>query len=320
MTQPFRVFIPEAIFEPSHNIFRGVADVDVGTRGRPLSDSEWRGLLPRVDAIMVTSKERISREAFEGGRLRVISKYGAPPDKIDLDAARTRGVTVLCTPGANSTSVAEFTLTLVLALMKGLPAQMEALSGNAFRHPGLMSTELAGRTVGLLGFGNIARKVAARALAFEAHVVAHDPYVDSAVLEAAGVAPVSLETLFETSDVLSLHAQMGAATAALVDADRLRRMRPGALLVNTARGGLLDEAAVAAALASGHLGGVATDVFSVEPPPPDHPLRQARGLNLIATPHVAAFTRESLAREACWAAEDVVRVLRGEAPVHCNPL
>ncbi len=251
--------------------------------------------------------ERVLRAAPE---LRVIARFGVGYDTVDLDAARRHGVAVAMTFGANHEAVADHAMALITALLQGLLAYDRRVRtggwGTLF-HPGVH-----GRILGIVGFGRIGRATARRALAFGMRVLAADPAVPAAEMRRAGVEPVDLETLFAEAEVVSLHAPLTPETRHLVNAARLSRMRPGAYLVNTARGGLVDERALAAALREGRLAGAALDVFEEEPLAADSPLRSLEGV--ILTPHVAGLSEDAIARMTEVCIDNILRILRGEEP------
>ncbi len=247
--------------------------------------------LAGADALIVRSATRVTDALLERApRLRVVGRAGVGVDNIDLDAATRRGVLVMNTPGGNAVSVAEHTLALLLALARSVPQLNAAIHAGRWEKAGAAGIELRGKTLGLLGLGRVGSEVARRARALEMRVLAHDPYISENVAEEAGVELVPLAALLERSDFISLHAAHSAATEKIINAATLAKMKRGARLINTARGELVDEAALAEALRSGHLGGAALDVFAVEPPR-GSPLV---GLpNVIATPHIAGSTEEA---------------------------
>ena len=266
------------------------------------------------DALIVRSATRADAEVLAAGqpRLRVVARAGAGVDNIDVSAARALGVAVLNTPGANSIAAAELALGLMLSCVRHIPAAHGSLARGEWRRADFAGTELSGKSLGLVGFGRIARLVAARAQAFGMAVLAHDPFVDDAAAAAAGVRLVDLPALWAESDIISLHAALTDATRHLVDAAALAQMKPTAIVVNAARGGLVDEAALAEALRAGRLRAAAVDVYGSEPPPADHPLL---GLpNVVHTPHLGASTAEAQANVSLEAADGVLAVLRGERP------
>jgi len=249
------------------------------------------GQLGDADALIVRSATRVTAELLEWApRLRVVGRAGVGVDNVDLDAATQRGVLVMNTPGSNAVSVAEHTLALLLALARLVPQLSAALQAGRWEKSSA-GVEVRGKTLGLVGLGRVGAEVARRARGLEMRVVAHDPYVTPDAAREIDVELLPLDDLLAQADFVSLHTALSPATEKLINAGRLGRMKRGARLINTARGELVDEAALADALRAGQLAGAALDVFAVEPPPAGWPLR---GLpNVIATPHVAGSTREA---------------------------
>ncbi|GAA3978507.1 hydroxyacid dehydrogenase [Streptomyces marokkonensis] len=277
---------------------------------RALPHDELLRRIAIADAL-VAGMDPVTAEVMDAApRLKVIAKHGVGTDTIDLAAARDRGIPVVCAPGSNSRAVAEFTFGLVLDATRRISASHIAVVEGGW--PKLFGPELHGRTIGVVGFGRIGRLVAGYASAFGMRVLAHDPYVADDAVSAAGAEPVTLDALLGHADVVTLH--LPPAGEPLLDAARLAAMKPGAVLVNAARGGLVDDAALAAALHSGHLAAAALDAFAVEPLPDDHALRAAPRLTL--TSHMAACTPEANRAMGVMVAEDILRVLAGEPPRH----
>jgi D-3-phosphoglycerate dehydrogenase len=238
-------------------------------------------------------------------RLVVVCRGG--PVNVNLKEAERRGVAVRATPGRNAVAAAEHTLALMLAALRHIPDDHASVRAGEWRSDlyayDACGDELAGATTGLVGYGAIGRRVGRVLRAFEAEVVTFDPYADPAVLAADGVRQATLPELLERSRVVSLHARLTAETQGMIGAAELARMPSGAVLVNTARGGLVDYPAVAAALRDGHLGAAAFDVFDTEPLSPDSPLRTAP--RVVLTPHLAGATRQTAQKAARLAAEAV---------------
>ena len=255
-----------------------------------------------------------ARHLAAAPNLKIVARHGTGYDAVDLAAAARRGVLVTNTPGANAEAVADHTVGLMLAALRHLVAGARA-SREGVR-PVLRGRELGALAVGIVGFGYIGRAVARRLIGgFGSRVLAYDPYIAAERVREAGVEPVGdLSGLARVADVLTLH--MPGGGGAVVDAAFLSHMRPGAVLINTARGELLDEEAVAGALAEGRLAAAAVDVLASEPAT-SSPLLDAP--NAIVTPHVAAQTTQAIDRMGMMAAEEVVRVLAGEAPRHPVP-
>ena len=247
--------------------------------------------------------------------LKVIGKHGVGVDNIDLDAARKYGVRVVSTPGANAISVCEMTLGLALALARRVPLADRGLrAGTALPDAERVGTELTGKTFGIIGFGDIGRRVAATMrAAFGATVVAYDPVVAAEIFTANGATRAdSLAELLACADIVTIHAPLVPATRNLIGAAEFKVMKPSALLVNAARGGIVDETALAEALRSGRIAAAASDVFVKEPPPADHPLLALP--NFIGTPHIAGTTAEALVRMGREVVAGVLDVLEGRTP------
>lgn len=289
-----------------------VGEVIYNPAGRPLSSAELARLLPGCDGC-IAGLDAIDRAALQAAdRLRVIARYGAGVDNVDLAAAREKGIVVTNTPGANAVSVAELAIGLMLALARSIPlAHQETRAGG---WPRLQGTSLEGKVVGLLGLGAVGRQVAHRLQGFDCTVLACDPALDAAAARQHGATLCTLPELQSASDLLSLHLPLVPETRGLVDASFIARMKRGAFLVNTARGELIDEAALLSALLGGHLAGAALDAFAQEPPAPGSPLLSLP--QVIVTPHMGAHT-DGAVNAMGWAAlSDCLAVLRGEEPAH----
>jgi len=247
--------------------------------------------LANADALVVRSATKVTAALLEKAKqLRVIGRAGVGVDNVDMDAATHRGVLVMNTPGGNAVSVAEHTLALMLGLARAVPQANASTQAGRWEKSAFSGTELRGKTLGLVGLGRVGTEVARRARALEMKVLAYDPYVTPAAAREVEVHLVPLDELLKDSDVVSLHTSLSPATEKMIDAAALAKMKKGARLINCARGELVDEAALAEALRSGHLAGAALDTFAQEPPK-NSPLI---GLpNMIATPHIAGSTAEA---------------------------
>lgn len=287
-----------------------LADFEVVFAGRQPTEDDIVALCARHKpvAIIVRYGKVNARIMDAAGNLQVISKHGSGIDVIDQDAAAARGIAVRAAVGANAAAVAEHAWALILACAKAVPyldARMRAGHWDKATHK---SVELEGRTLGLVGLGAIGRRTAAIGLAFGMKVLAFDPYAKEAP---AGVQLVSLDTLYAQSDVVSLHCPLTAENRKMLNRDTLSRFKPGAILVNTARGGLIDEAALAEALASGQLRAAGLDSFDVEPMTTPHPFQGIA--NVILSPHIGGVSDAAYVNMGKGAAANVLAVIEERA-------
>jgi D-3-phosphoglycerate dehydrogenase len=258
--------------------------------------------------LIVRSATKVTRRVLEAGRdLVVVGRAGAGVDNIDVEAATERGVIVMNTPGGNTIAVAEHTIGLLLALARNLPQAHAALKGGRWEKSRYAGVELYNKVLGVVGLGRIGSEVARRALGLSMKVIAYDPYLTRDAAERLGVDSVELDDLFHRSDFISIHAPLTKDTRNFIDAREFARMKPGVRLINCARGGVVNETALAEAIRAGGVGGAALDVFEQEPLPAGHPLL---GLDsVIVTPHLAASTEEAQSTVALAIAEQVAAAL-----------
>jgi len=278
--------------------------------GRAYRASELMGALSGIDAI-VTGTDELTAAVIEGARsLKTIAKHGVGLDNIDLPAARSRGIVVSAAFGAVHDSVADLTMALLLAAARGIvPAHIGTRAG---KWKGYMGMELRDKTLGVVGLGRIGREVSLRAQGFGMKVIAHDPKPDAAFAAAHGIRFVPLAELLSSADVVSLHAGLEQAGRPLLGEGEIASMKKGAILVNTGRGHLVDENALARALAAGALAGAGLDVYQQEPPE-GSPLLALE--NVVLAPHMAGDTNDSRRRMGEITVENIVRVKRGEPPM-----
>jgi len=264
---------------------------------------ELPAALAQADALVVRSATKVTAELLAAApRLRVVGRAGAGVDNIDVDACTRRGILVMNTPGSNAVSVAEHAFALMLSLARLVPRLDASIHAGRWEKGSAMGSELRGKTLGLIGLGRVGFHVARRAHSFEMRVIAFDPYVSPEVAREENVEMAALDDLLSRADCVSLHASLGPGTENIINAANLAKMKKGAWLINTARGELVDEAALADALRSGHLGGAALDVFTAEPPANS----QLTSLpNVVATPHVAGSTVEAQEEVGALIAEQV---------------
>lgn len=282
-------------------------DLVLAAGDEPLTAAALARVAADADALIL-GLDRCDASVFSAApRLRVVARHGVGTDTVDLDAAERHGVTVTNTPGANTVAVSELTLGLMLGLARDIPGAVASTRAGGWRRS--RGWELAGKTLGLIGLGRIGQAVAARAAAFGMRVIGHDPFAS----EVAGVERVELDQLWPRADVISLHLGLSEGTRHLIDAGVLRRCKPSAVIVNTARGGLIDEHALADALREGRLAGAAADAFEHEPPA-GSPLLDLP--TFLPTPHLGATTREAVHHMGVAAAESVIAVFSGASPRH----
>jgi D-3-phosphoglycerate dehydrogenase len=299
----------------SHRILitDGLAENGLALLGREaevVQSAELNGLAS-FDALVVRGRTKVTQEVLASAapRLRVVGRAGVGVDNIDLAAARQQGVIVVNAPGSTTTAVAELTLGLMLSLARRIPQAHASLQRGEWLKAKLHGTQLQGKLLGLIGVGRIGSAVAGLARAVGMRVLGYDPYLTEPTLRERGVEPVELEVLLAQADFISLHVPLNDQTRGMIDARRLALARPQAFLINTARGGLVEEAALLQALKSGRLAGAALDVFGQEPPG-ESPLLQHPAV--VATPHIGAQTAESQQQAALDIAAEVLAALRGE--------
>lgn len=311
------------VLEPSdmesHKMMGTVGVVRYGPVDQAYSEAQLIEELSKASAAVVTSRDKITRKVIASAPyLKIIAKCGAKPSNVDLEAATEYGVPVTWTPGSNPTSVAEHALTLMLALLKEVPATISQLKQGGWRTDQLKASELAEKTVGIIGLGQSGYRLAQLLNAFDCRVLCHDPYVSSTRAREVRAEQVDLDTLLASSDVVSLHCQMCAETHHMIDEGQLRKMKRSAYLVNTGRGPLVNEKTLVRALKESWIAGAGLDVFETEPAQKDNPLFSLP--NVVVTPHMAGWTHEALRRETRGASEEVIRVLSGQAPANvANP-
>ena len=277
--------------------------------------AQGEGLIEAVRAArpvaILSRMGRIDAAVFEAAPdLRVISKHGVGVDNINIDLASAHGVPVLVATGANAVSVAEHAMALLFAVAKTIVTLDGGLRAGRWEKPGFKGRELAGSRIGLVAFGSIARQMAVYAKAFGMEVVAFDPFCPDEVFASTGVTRAqSLDELISGCDIISLHSPLTDETRNMINAEHLARMRPDAILINTGRGGLIDEEALAAALREGRITGAGLDTFAQEPPAADHPFWSEP--RLVMTPHIGGVTTAANERVGVDAAQGIIDVLAG---------
>ncbi len=305
----WRVLIADAVSPECDAILerRGI-DVD---RAVGVSRDELKKILPEYHGMIVRSAVKVDAELIGAmEKMRGIGRAGAGVDKIDVTAATGRGIVVMNTPGGNTISAAEHSVAMMLSMLRKIPAANARLRNGVWDRKTFVGTELMGKRVGVLGLGRIGREVATRVQSFGALVHGYDPVLSADAVGGLGITPSTFEEMIEGMDILTIHIPLVASTRGLIGAAELGRMRRGSFIVNCARGGIVDEAALLAALESGQIAGAALDVFAEEPPTfpsalIDHP-------NVVATPHIAASTNEAQERVALDIADQIADFFEGK--------
>lgn len=288
---PLREFADELVFNES---------------GKPLGEEELIPLLKDCDGY-VAGLDSVTAKVIEACKnLKVISRYGAGVDRVDLEAAKAHGIKVTNTPGANSEAVGELAFALILSAARQVPyLDQSTRSGSWVRSTGM---ELKGKTLGVMGLGSIGKVVARCAQGFGMNVVAYDPFINLDYCKEKNITSASFDEVVEISDVITLHLPLTAETRHLIGKDAIDRMKPGAIIVNTSRGGIVDEDAAYDALKAGKLGGLGLDAFEVEPPTGS---KLFEFDNVVVTPHTGAHTAEATDNMAQMAVKNAIDVLNG---------
>jgi D-3-phosphoglycerate dehydrogenase len=301
-----RILVAEPVAAEGLDLLRADHDVDVRLG---LSPAELCAIVADYDALVVRSQVKVDAELIAAGtRLVVIGRAGVGVDNVDLDAATRAGIVVVNAPTGNTIAAAEHTLALMYALARRVPAADASLRRGEWKRSSFTGTELRGKTLGIIGLGKIGLAIADRARAMEMAILGHDPYVSAEQAANHGVELIELDELLGRADVLTVHVPVTRETRGLIDAEAIARMKPTAFVLNVARGGVVDEADLAAALREGRLGGAAIDVFEHEPPA-GSPLLDAP--NTVLTPHLGASTAEAQVLVATEVAGQLLDVLEG---------
>jgi D-3-phosphoglycerate dehydrogenase / 2-oxoglutarate reductase len=303
-----KILVSDPIDQVGIDILSQVATVDIKTT---LSPEEITQVIPEYDAIMIRSGTKLTKEIIEAGKnLKIIGRAGVGVDNVDVPTATRQGIVVVNSPEGNTIAAAEHTLAMMLALSRFIPDANVSLKSGKWDRKSFTGVEVYKKTLGVIGLGKIGSHVATVARAMDMKLLAYDPFLTAERAEKLGVNLVELEILLRESDYITLHLPKTKETYHLIDAAKIAIMKPGVRIVNCARGGIIDEAALAEALQNGTIAGAALDVFENEPLEADSPLRQI-GSQLILTPHLGASTEEAQANVAIDVAEQIRDVLLG---------
>jgi D-3-phosphoglycerate dehydrogenase len=308
-----RILVADPIAQDGIDILQRDAEVDVRTG---LSSDELIGIIGEYDALVVRSETKVTSDVLAAAkRLRAVGRAGVGVDNIDLNAATERGVIVVNAPLGNTISAAEHTIALMLALARHVPEADASLRGGEWKRSKFVGVELRGKTLGVVGLGQVGSEVARRGKGLDMHVIAHDPFVSPERASVLGVdLAESLDGVLAQADFVTLHTVLTAQTRHLIGDAQIARMKPSARLVNTARGDLVDIAALVRALDEARLAGAALDVFPEEPP--DMAARVLHHERIIVTPHLGASTAEAQERVAVDVAHQIAAILRGEPALY----
>ncbi|MDE2517088.1 MAG: phosphoglycerate dehydrogenase [Rhodospirillales bacterium] len=297
-----KVLISDKLSPAAVAIFRdrGI-EVDV----KPgLSPADLRAIIGEYDGLAIRSATKVTKELLEAAtRLKVVGRAGIGVDNVDVKSATARGVVVMNTPHGNTITTAEHAVAMMFALARQIPEASASTRAGKWEKNRFMGVELTGKALGLIGCGNIGSIVAERAVGLKMRVLAYDPYLSEKRALDLGVEKVELDALLARADLITLHTPLTDATRNILSKEALAKTRKGVRIVNCARGGLIDEAALAEAIRSGHVAGAALDVFEAEPPPADHPLFALE--NVVCTPHLGAATAEAQENVALQVAEQI---------------
>ena len=308
----YTVLIPDSVDQKAVDLIEAADGLDVVYPGK-LTQDELVAQVGDAHALIIRSGVKITPEVFAAApNLKVVARAGVGVDNVDLDAATEHGVVVVNTPGGNTISTAEHTFGLMIALARHIPQGDASLRAGRWDRKLFTGVELKGKTLGLVGLGRIGQAIAKRAQAFEMNVVAHDPYIPAEVASDMGVVLLDLDGVFAHADFISLHAPIMDETRGMINADSIAKMKDGVRIINAARGGLINDADLAAAIKSGKVAGAALDVYEQEPPAADNPLIGLDGV--IHTPHLAASTSDAQVTVAIEAAQLVIDALLHNKP------
>jgi D-3-phosphoglycerate dehydrogenase len=273
-------------------LFQQRPEFEVVVLKQRLPEAELLPLVADVEALVVRSETKITRKIIAGApKLRVVGRAGVGVDNVDVDAATQRGIVVMNTPGGNTISTAELTFSMLMALARKIPQAHASMKAGEWNRKAFSGVELYNKTLGILGMGRIGSEVARRAIAFGMRVLAYDPYLTLSRANAMQVELIELDDLLARSDFITVHMPMSDETRGMINAAAFAKMKPGARVLNCARGGIVNEADLCAAIKEGKVAGAALDVYETEPPPKDFPLRDLP--QVIMTPHLGASTEEA---------------------------
>ncbi len=304
MTQPFRVLISDSMSSRAAEILGECAEIQCDERAG-LSADDLLDCIGDYQGLLVRSRTKVTEAVMaKATNLKVIGRAGIGVDNIDVKEATKRDIIVENAPGGNTTTTAEHAICLLLSLLRHIPKATASMKQNKWEKKKLQGTEMCGKTFGVIGLGNVGKIVAKLGLGLQMNVIASDPFLSEEDAAAMGVKLLPMQELLATADFISIHTPLIEKTRGLISTAEFESMKPGAFLVNAARGGIVDEDACLAALESGHLAGAAFDVYVEEPTVADHPLVMHD--RVVCTPHLGASSAEAQIKVAVMVAEQMV--------------
>jgi D-3-phosphoglycerate dehydrogenase len=304
-----KVLVSDSIDQVGIDILNQVAQVDVNTK---LSPEELVQVIPNYDALMIRSGTKVTQAVIEAGQnLKIIGRAGVGVDNVDVPEATRKGIVVVNSPEGNTIAAAEHAIAMMMSLARHVPEANQSMKGGGWDRKKFVGAEVYKKTLGVVGLGKIGAHVAAVAKALGMKLLAYDPFISTERAEQLGCSLVELDILFQEADYITLHIPKTPDTANLINEAALAKMKPTVRIINCARGGIIDEAALAAAFEAGTIGGAALDVYASEPLADDSPLRSLVGKGLVLTPHLGASTAEAQVNVAVDVAEQIRDVLLG---------
>jgi D-3-phosphoglycerate dehydrogenase len=301
-----RILITDALSEEGLNLLKSRQELEVVPK-KGLSKEEIKQIIKDYDALIVRSGTKVTADIIEaaGERLKVIGRAGIGVDNVDVEAATRKGIVVMNTPEANAVTTAEHTIALMFALARKIPQAHFSLKSGLWEREKFKGREIFGKTLGIIGLGNIGRFVAERAIGLKMRVIAYDPFLTKEVATKLGVELVSFDELLEKADIITIHTPLTPDTKNLIGKEAFMRMKKGVIIVNCARGGIVNEQDLYEAIKSGRVGGAALDVYEKEPPDKDNPIFTLDD-NIVFTPHLGASTEEAQTKVSVAIAEQII--------------
>jgi len=301
-----KILVTDGLSEDGLALLKSASEIEVEEK-KGISKEDLARIVSEYDGLIVRSGTKVTKEIIEAsnGSLKIIGRAGIGVDNIDIETATKNGIVVMNTPEANAITTAEHTITLMMSLARNIPQAHASVVAGKWERSKFKGTELYGKTIGFIGLGNIGKLVAERAIGLKMRAIAYDPFLTQEAVSKLGVELVSLEELLKEADVISVHTPLTTDTRDLINKDTFDKMKDGVMIVNCARGGIINEADISEAIDNGKVAGAAFDVYTSEPPKEDNPLLKVAG-NIVLTPHLGASTEEAQKKVAVAMAEQII--------------